>query len=163
MMPPYCPARVIWVFVLGGDTRPSLRSRRGRDERRDYARAGRPERPGAAPRLAGVSADTLARLELAYQEIQRRDSQAEHRAWRKERLVQRLGLVILVLRGARLAGARQAAGQSLCPDRAGDGRGALVQLGVPQALDAYTPPDGVYMEMVAQWVRWTRWRGTMSA
>ena len=39
------------------------------------------------------------RLELAYQEIQRRDSQAEHRAWRKDRLVQRLGLVILVLAG----------------------------------------------------------------
>ena len=34
-----------------------------------------------------------------------------------------------------------------------------MQLGVPQHLYAYTPPDGVYMEMVAQWVRWTRWRG----
>ena len=37
--------------------------------------------------------------------------------------------------------------------------GRLVQLGMPQDLYAYTPPDGVYMEMVAQWVRWTRWRG----
>jgi type IV secretory pathway TrbF-like protein len=37
--------------------------------------------------------------------------------------------------------------------------GRLVQLGVPQNLYDYTPPDGVYMEMVAQWVRWTRWRG----
>ena len=37
--------------------------------------------------------------------------------------------------------------------------GRLVQLGVPQDLYDYTPPDGVYMEMVAQWVRWTRWRG----
>ena len=37
--------------------------------------------------------------------------------------------------------------------------GTLVQLGVPQHLYDYTPPDGVYMEMVAQWVRWTRWRG----
>ena len=37
--------------------------------------------------------------------------------------------------------------------------GRLVQLGVPQDLYAYTPPEGVYMEMLAQWVRWMRWRG----
>jgi type IV secretory pathway TrbF-like protein len=37
--------------------------------------------------------------------------------------------------------------------------GRLVQLGVPQSLYDYQPPDGVYMEMVAQWVRAIRWRG----
>ena len=96
------------VFVLGWGTRPSLQTReRGRDERRGYGRAGHPERRVLPLDWQGVSADTLARLELAYQEIQRRDSQAEQRAWRKDRLVQRLGLVILVLAGRpRLAGAR---------------------------------------------------------
>ena len=47
----------------------------------------------------GVPDDVIARMELAYQEIQRRDSQAEQRAWRKDRLVQRLGLVIVALAG----------------------------------------------------------------
>ena len=47
----------------------------------------------------GVPDDVIQRMELAYQEIQRRDSQAEQRAWRKDRLVQRLGLVIVVLVG----------------------------------------------------------------
>ena len=41
--------------------------------------------------------------------------------------------------------------------------GQLVQLGVPQNLYDYSPPEGMYMEMFAQWVRWTRWRGEMSA
>jgi type IV secretory pathway TrbF-like protein len=108
----------------------------------------------------GVSADTLARLELAYQEIQRRDSQAEHRAWRTDRLVQRLGLVILVLAGALVwlvIDKQQVKAFVQTVQVTEEGR--LVQLGVPQDLYAYTPPDGVYMEMVAQWVRWTRWRG----
>ena len=47
----------------------------------------------------GVPDDVIQRMELAYQEIQRRDSQAEQRAWRKDTLVQRLGLVIVVLIG----------------------------------------------------------------
>ena len=33
----------------------------------------------------GVPDDVIQRMELAYQEIQRRDSQAEQRAWRKDR------------------------------------------------------------------------------
>ena len=108
----------------------------------------------------GVSAETLARLELAYQEIQRRDSQAEHRAWRTDRLVQRLGLVILVLAGALvwLVLTKQQVKAFVQTVQVTE-EGQLVHLGVPQDLYAYTPPDGVYMEMVAQWVRWTRWRG----
>ena len=128
----------------------------------DETAAARATRNGQALPLdwQGVSADTLARLELAYQEIQRRDSQAEHRAWRKDRLVQRLGLVILVLAGALvwLVLTKQQVKAFVQTVQVTD-EGRLVQLGVPQDLYAYTPPDGVYMEMVAQWVRWTRWRG----
>ena len=47
----------------------------------------------------GVPDDVIQRMELAYQEIQRRDAQAEQRAWRKDTLVQRLGLVIVALAG----------------------------------------------------------------
>ena len=115
---------------------------------------------GMPPDWQGVSDDVCQRLELAYQEIQRRDSQAEQRAWRKDRLVQRLGLVILVLAGVLVwlvLTQHQVKAFVQTVQVADDG--TLVQLGVPQDLYAYRPPDGVYMEMVAQWVRWTRWRG----
>ena len=120
--------------------------------------------PATAMRLPvdwqGVPDDVIQRMELAYQEIQRRDSQAEQRAWRKDRLVQRLGLVIVALAGVLVwlvVTKHQVKAFVQTVQVTEEGR--LVQLGVPQDLYDYTPPDGVYMEMVAQWVRWTRWRG----
>jgi type IV secretory pathway TrbF-like protein len=108
----------------------------------------------------GVPEDVIQRMELAYQEIQRRDSQAEARAWRKDTLAQRLGLVILVLVGVliwQVLDKQQV--KAFVQTVQVTEEGKLVQLGVPQHLYDYAPPDGVYMEMVAQWVRWTRWRG----
>ena len=108
----------------------------------------------------GVPDDVIQRMELAYQEIQRRDAQAEQRAWRKDRLVQRLGLVIVVLVGVLVwLVLTKAQVKAFVQTVQVTDEGRLVQLGVPQHLYDYTPPDGVYMEMVAQWVRWTRWRG----
>jgi type IV secretory pathway TrbF-like protein len=108
----------------------------------------------------GIPDDVIQRMELAYQEIQRRDSQAEHRAWRKDTLVQRLGLVILVLVGVLvwLAIDRQYVKAFVQVVQVTEDQ-KIVQLGVPHNLYDYTPPDGAYMQMVAQWVRWTRWRG----
>jgi type IV secretory pathway TrbF-like protein len=40
-----------------------------------------------------------------------------------------------------------------------DAQGQLVQLGIPQDLLAYTPPEGVWMDMLGEWVRRLRWRG----
>jgi type IV secretory pathway TrbF-like protein len=108
----------------------------------------------------GVPDDVIQRMELAYQEIQRRDSQAEARVWRKEKLVQRLGLVIVALVGVlcwMVLEKQQVKAFVQTVQVTEDGR--LVQLGVPQSLYDYQPPDGVYMEMVAQWVRAIRWRG----
>jgi type IV secretory pathway TrbF-like protein len=108
----------------------------------------------------GISDDVLKRMELAYQEIQRRDSQAEQRAWRKDKLVQRLGWVILALVGVLIwmvFDKQQVKAFVQVVQVTEDNK--LIQLGVPQHLYDYSPPDGVYMEMVAQWVRWTRWRG----
>jgi type IV secretory pathway TrbF-like protein len=108
----------------------------------------------------GVPDDVMQRMELAYQEIQRRDSQAEHRAWRKDKLVQRLGLAILALVGViiwMVIDKQQVKAFVQTVQVTEDGK--LVQLGVPQNLYDYQPPDGAYMEMVAQWVRATRWRG----
>jgi type IV secretory pathway TrbF-like protein len=108
----------------------------------------------------GVPDDVMQRMELAYQEIQRRDSLAEDRARRKEKLVQRLGLVILALVGViiwMVVDKQQVKAFVQTVQVTEDGK--LVQLGVPQHLYDYQPPDGVYMEMVAQWVRAIRWRG----
>jgi type IV secretory pathway TrbF-like protein len=108
----------------------------------------------------GVPDDVIKRMELAYQEIQRRDSQAETRAWRKDKLVQRLGLVILALVGVMVwmvLDKQQVKAFVQTVQVTEDGK--LLQLGVPQNLYDYQPPDGAYMEMVAQWVRAIRWRG----
>src|SRR5437660_7176391 len=41
-----------------------------------------------------------------------------------------------------------------------DDKGTLVQMGIPQELLAYQPPDGVWIDMLGEWVRRIRWRGT---
>jgi hypothetical protein len=99
----------------------------------------------------GIPNDVIQRMELAYQEIQRRDSQAEQRAWRKDKLVQRLGFVILALVGVLIwmvIDKQQV--KAFVQTVQGTEEGTLVQLGVPQDLYDYSPPDGAYMEMVAQ-------------
>ena len=41
-----------------------------------------------------------------------------------------------------------------------DDKGQLVQIGMPQGLLSYAPPDGVWMDMLGEWVRRIRWHGT---
>ena len=103
--------------------------------------------PATAMRLPmdwqGVPDDVIQRMELAYQEIQRRDSQAEQRAWRKDRLVQRLGLVIVALAGVLVwmtVTKHQVKAFVQTVQVTDEGR--LVQLGVPQDLYAYSPARG---------------------
>jgi type IV secretory pathway TrbF-like protein len=108
----------------------------------------------------GVSTDTIARMELAYQEIQRRDSQAERRAASKDTLAMRLALVIVALVGVLVYLALDRAQvRAFVQTVQVTPEGSLVQVGVPQSLYAYTPPEGVYLDMLSQWVRWVRWRG----
>jgi type IV secretory pathway TrbF-like protein len=108
----------------------------------------------------GVPDEVIQRMELAYKEIQRRDSQAEQRAWRKDKVVRSLGWVIVALVGVLLwmVYDKQQVKAFVQVVQVTD-EGKLVQLGVPHNLYDYTPPDGVYMEMVSQWVRAIRWRG----
>ena len=83
----------------------------------------------------GVPDDVIQRMELAYQEIQRRDSQAEARAWRKDKLVQRLGWVILTLVGVMIwmvMDKQQVKAFVQTVQVTEDGK--LVQLGVPPHL-----------------------------
>src|SRR6266851_2917697 len=111
--------------------------------------------------LPPVPPDEWQRVEQAYREIQRRDSSAEQRAWRWERVA----LVLVGLLGVTLAvvvwqflHARTV--QAFVQVVQVDDKGQLVQVGIPQDLLAYTPPDGVWMDLLGEWVRRVRWRGT---
>jgi type IV secretory pathway TrbF-like protein len=112
------------------------------------------------PAWQGVPLDTLQRMELAYQEIQRRDAQAEARAWRKDRLVRFLCGMLAVFAGLLvwMAIDKQHI-KAFVQTVQVTPEGTLVQLGVPQSLYDYQPAEGAYLDMLAQWVRWTRWRG----
>jgi type IV secretory pathway TrbF-like protein len=108
----------------------------------------------------GVPDDVIQRLELAYQEIQRRDSQAEVRATRKDTLATRqwyviLGLLLVLVWLAVDKSRVRAFVQTVQVTE----EGMLVQLGQPVDLYDYEPPDGSYLEMASQWIRWVRWRG----
>ena len=70
---PYCPARVVrGVCARSGHPRLQTRERGRMSNEATGVRL--PRTALCCPRLAGRLADTLARMELAYQEIQRRDS-----------------------------------------------------------------------------------------
>jgi type IV secretory pathway TrbF-like protein len=103
--------------------------------------------------------DEWQRIDQAYREIQRRDDRAEYRAWRWERLALALLGIQLVLLGVivyQWLDHRKV--QAFVQTVQVDDKGRLLQLGIPQTLLAYEPPDGVWMDMLGEWVRRVRWR-----
>jgi type IV secretory pathway TrbF-like protein len=117
-----------------------------------------PASPNGRSLPAGAT-EEWQRIEQAYREIQRRDTQAEYRAWRWERFalvlvglwLATLGIMVWQFLDARKV---QAFVQVVVQDE----KGKLLQVGIPQDLLAYTPPDGAIMTMLAEWVRRERWR-----
>jgi type IV secretory pathway TrbF-like protein len=111
--------------------------------------------------LSSIAPDEWQRVEQAYREIQRRDAQAEYRTWRMERFALALLGVMVVLVGVLIwqwLDHRKV--QAFVQVVHVDEQGQLVQVGIPQDLLAYTPPDGVWIDMLGEWVRRVRWRGT---
>jgi len=105
--------------------------------------------------------DEWQRIDQAYREIQRRDDRAEYRAWRWERLALALLGVIVVMLGVivyQWIDHRKV--QAFVQTVQVDDKGRLLQLGIPQQLLAYQPEDGVWKDMLGEWVRRIRWRGT---
>jgi type IV secretory pathway TrbF-like protein len=110
--------------------------------------------------LTPVPSDEWQRIDQAYREIARRDGQAEHRAWRKERLALVLLAVVVLMLGWNLwlwLDYRKV--QAFVQVVVQDDKGQLLQVGIPQDLLAYTPPDGAWMDMLTEWVIRFRWRG----
>jgi type IV secretory pathway TrbF-like protein len=113
--------------------------------------------------VSPVPTDEWRRIEQAYREIQRRDDQAEHRTWRWERFALALVGLWVVTLGVmvwQFVHARDV--QALVQVVVQDDKGKLLQVGLPQDLLAYTPPDGVWIDMLGEWVRRIKWRGTDS-
>ena len=110
--------------------------------------------------LTGAPPEDWERLDQAYRELQRRDSSAEYRAWRAERRTMVLFCLIPILVAIIVWLALdhrkvQAFVQVVQQDK----EGQLVQIGVPLDLLAYTPQEGMWMDMLSQWVRYVHWRG----
>ena len=121
--------------------------------------------PGAVDghTLPAADEEEWRKIEQAYKEIQRRDDRAEYRSWRRERLAWALMLVVVVQLAVIVYqwwDHRKV--QAFVQVVQVDDKGTLVQLGLPQDLLAYQPPDGVWIDMLAEWVRRIRWRGTDS-
>jgi type IV secretory pathway TrbF-like protein len=99
------------------------------------------------------------RIEQAYQEIQRRDAQAEHRTWRIERHASLLLVVVLAMLAWNVwLWGQQRTVQAVVQVVQVDEQGKVLQLGIPQNVLAYQPPDGLWMDMLGEWVRRVRWR-----
>ncbi len=111
--------------------------------------------------LAPVPPDEWQRIEQAYREIQRRDSSAEHRTWRAERIaLALLGLLAIALGAVLWLATHAHTVQAFVQVVQVDEKGQLVQVGIPQDLLTYSPPEGLWMDMLGEWVRRVRWRGT---
>src|SRR5712671_2960132 len=109
--------------------------------------------------VAPAPSEEWHKIEQAYAEIQRRDSSAEQRAWRAERLtLALLGLLTLTIGVGLWLYVHGRSVQAFVQVVQLDDTGRLVQLGIPQDLLRYTPPDGVWMDMIALWLRAVRWR-----
>jgi len=109
--------------------------------------------------LAPIASDEWQQIEQAYREIQRRDDRAEYRAWRWERFAAALLAVVVLQLGWNLwlwLDYRKV--QAFVQVVRIDAQDKLLQVGIPQDLLAYTPPDGVWMDMLGEWVRRVRWR-----
>jgi type IV secretory pathway TrbF-like protein len=116
----------------------------------------------AAPRAdwSAPEGDELARIEQAYREIQRRDGNAmwHARTWRHVafRLLAALLLTCGVLT---YLAVRHSQVQAFVQTVQMTEEGRLVQVGLPMDLLAYTPQEGEWMNMLAEWTRRYRWRG----
>ncbi len=109
--------------------------------------------------VAPAPSEEWRKIEQAYAEIQRRDSSAEQRAWRAERLTLALaGLLALTIGVGLWLYIHGRTVQAFVQVVQFDDTGRLVQLGIPQDLLSYTPPDGMWMDMLSQWLRAVRWR-----
>jgi type IV secretory pathway TrbF-like protein len=100
----------------------------------------------------------LQQLEAAYHAIRQRDGTAERRAWHWQ-LTALLAITGLIGLGVWDHLDKRTVPQAFVQTVVQQEDGSLVSQGIPQALLAYEPPEGIWLEMVGEWIRRHRWRG----
>jgi type IV secretory pathway TrbF-like protein len=103
-------------------------------------------------------AEEIASLEAAYAQIQARDGTAERRAWHWQ-VTALLAIAGLIGLGVWDHLDKRSVPQAFVQTVVQQENGRVVSLGVPVHLLAYEPEEGVWLEMVGEWVRRHRWRG----
>ena len=111
------------------------------------------------PELAEYPAMLATVMEQTRLQLNARDESAEQRAWRWHRFAVWLGgvLAVAVLVIAWLVWDRREVQAFVQVVQIENGR--LVQIGVPQKLLDYTPEEGMWHDMLAEWLRRVYWRG----
>jgi type IV secretory pathway TrbF-like protein len=101
----------------------------------------------------------LERLEAAYRIIQQRDGTAERRAYHWKLLAYALVAMLFGL-GVWDHLDRRETLQGFVQTVQVNDHGEVVKVGVPQNLMTYEPADAHYLDMLAEWVRKVKWRGS---
>lgn len=111
-------------------------------------------------RLDDASEAEVARIQHVYREIERRDGTAQWHTNLWYRFAYFLGALLLLSCGACVFLAVKASRvQAFVQPVQITEEGKMILVGLPQDLLAYTPVDGAWMDMLAQWVTKRYWRG----
>jgi type IV secretory pathway TrbF-like protein len=115
--------------------------------------------PTLPPELEAFPAMIEAVVRQTKADLDARDASAEQHAWLWHRFALWLGGLLCgaLLIVAWLVYERRDVQAFVQVVQMDEGR--LVQIGVPQKLLDYTPPDAPYMDMLAEWLRRVYWRG----
>src|SRR6266511_3159041 len=106
-------------------------------------------------------ATELAQIQAAYNVIQQRDGTAERRAYHWQLAAYgALGIAVVLGLIALIVVIRRTDVKAFVQTVQVDDAGRVIQLGLPQDLLSYEPQEGQWRDMLAQWVRIVRWRGT---
>src|SRR5262249_17815892 len=109
---------------------------------------------------APPESEVMAKIVAAYQENQRRDTNAERQRDRLGSVARYAILAFILLLGVFVwRELRRTEMQAFVQVVIKDEKDNYLLSGLPQKLLEYTPEDGQWMEMLAQWVRSIRWRG----
>ena len=107
----------------------------------------------------GLQTTELERLDTWYRIISQRDGTAERRVWHWQLLAAALVVIVLGV-GIWDHLSPRAEVKAFVQVVQVNEEGQVINLGLPQDLLAYTPQDAQWLDMLSEWVRRVRWRGT---
>jgi type IV secretory pathway TrbF-like protein len=121
----------------------------------DMAEALQPVKPSNG----ALTEDQLARLETWYQIISQRDGAAERRVWHWQLVAAALLAIVLGIGAWDHLDPRTEVKAFVQTVQVNED-GQVIHLGVPVDLLDYEPQDAHWLDMLSEWVRRVRWRGT---